>query len=81
MPDAKSSFRYIARDLAAKSGTLRRLLRHGFFSDPDKMGLYEMEGRDTVLDFLRGSIRICGRNGRWLWRIVWSEAWRKIWNE
>lgn len=50
MPDAKSPFRYIARDGAAESGALRRLLRHGFLGT-DKTGFYEMTGRDAVLDF------------------------------
>ena len=50
IPDAKSPFRYIARDLAAESGALRRLLRHGFGS-PDKTGLCKMEGKDAALDF------------------------------
>lgn len=50
IPDAKSPFRYIARDLTAESGALRRLLRHGF-DNPDKTGLCEMEGKDAVLDF------------------------------
>lgn len=50
MPDAKSPFHYIVRNLTAESGALRRLLRHGFLGT-DKTGFYEMTGKDAVLNF------------------------------
>ena len=73
IPDAKSPFRYIARDLTAESGALRRLLRHGF-DNPDKTGLCEMEGKDAVLDFFARGYP----NLRREWTVVLEERLKQI---